>query len=86
MRSFANDSYASGATHTKIKYKDWFNDLNTKEMKMNNLHPKIKEPDVKYDLWLSKAVFRVNKVYLKKKISNNKLYKYLKLIKKNFSK
>ena len=79
-----NIGFVEDATHTKIKYKDWFNDLNTQEMKMNNLHPETNKPNIKYDLWLSNAVFKVNKVYLKKKISNKKIYKYLKFIKEYF--
>ena len=79
-----NIGFVEDATHTKIKYKDWFNDLNTQEMNMNNLDPETNKPNIKYDLWLSNAVFKVNKVYLKKQISNKKIYKYLKLIKEYF--
>ena len=53
-------------------------------MKMNNLDPETNKTNIKYDLWLSNAVFKVNKVYLKKQISNKKIYKYLKLIKEYF--
>ena len=63
-----NIGFVEDATHTKIKYKDWFNDLNTQEMKMNNLDPETNKPNIKYDLWISNAVFKVNKVYLKKNL------------------
>ena len=44
-----NIGFVEYATHTKIKYKDWFNDLNTQEMKINNLDPETNKPNIKYD-------------------------------------
>jgi hypothetical protein len=79
-----NIGFVKDATHTKIKYKDWYNDLNTEELEITNLHPKTQTADNDYDKWISKTVFRVNKIYFKNKILNNKIYKKLNSIKKIF--
>ena len=73
-----NIGFVKGATHTKIKYKDWYNDLKTEEMKINDIHPTILKPKTDYDKWLSKNVFRVEKFYLKKKMNKIKLFKKIK--------
>ena len=81
-----NIGFVKDATHTKVKYKDWFNDLETQELKIKNFNPANLKPDLKYDLWISNAVFKINGVFLKKKIRKNKIYKKLKKIKKYIKK
>ena len=85
-----NIGFVKDATHTKIKYKDWFNKLKTQEMNFKNFHPKSIEADLNYDNWLSRTVFKVDKIYLKKQIIKNRFYKKLKpfhkILKKRFGK
>ena len=57
----ANIGFVKDATHTKIKYKDWFHELKTNELDITNLQPKLKTPDLNYDIWLSKNIFKVDK-------------------------
>ena len=73
-----NIGFVKEATHTKIKYKDQFNDLRTEEIESNKKHPEFIKAEDNYDKWLSNKVFKVNKFYIKKKINNNKIYKSLK--------
>tara|TARA_B110000037_G_C17083324_1_gene490912 strand:+ start:303 stop:590 length:288 start_codon:yes stop_codon:yes gene_type:complete len=73
-----NIGFVKEATHTKIKYKDWFNDLKTEEIESNKKHPEFIKPEINYDKWLSNKVFKVNKFYIKNNIKNNKIYKSLK--------
>ena len=64
----ANIGFVKDATHTKIKYKDWFHELKTNELDITNLQPKLKTPDLNYDIWLSKNIFKVDKIYFRNKI------------------
>ena len=78
-----NIGFVKDATHTKIKYKDWFNNLETQEMKFKNFHPKLISVDLKYDNWLSNSVFKVDRIYFKKQILKNKfLDKFHKILKR----
>ena len=49
-----------------MEYKEWFHDLKTSELHLNDLEPKLKKPNLDYDMWLSKDIFKVDKIYLKK--------------------
>jgi hypothetical protein len=73
-----NIGFVKEATHTKIKYKDWFHDLKTEEINEIKYHPSPIQAEINYDKWLSYKVFNVNKFYIKKIIENNKIYKILK--------
>ena len=64
-----NIGFVKEATHTKIKYKDWYNDLETKEFEKLIFKKQPLKLDQKYDLWLSKNIFKTNLIYLKKKLS-----------------
>lgn len=73
-----NIGFVKEATHTKIKYKDWFHDLKTEEIKDIKYHPSLIEAEINYDKWLSYKVFNVYKFYINKKIKNYRIYKTLK--------
>ena len=73
-----NIGFVKEATHTKIKYKDWFHDLKTEEIKDIKHHPPLIVPEINYDKWLSYKVFNVDKFYMKKIIKSNRIYKILK--------
>ncbi len=64
-----NIGFVKEATHTKMKYKDWYNDLETKEFEKLIFKKQPLKLDKKYDLWLSKNVFKINLIFLKKKLS-----------------
>ena len=53
----SNIGFVKGATHTKMEYKEWFHDLKTSELHLNDLEPKLKKPNLDYDMWLSKETF-----------------------------
>ena len=74
-----NIGFVKEATHTKIKYKDWFHDLETNEIIYFNGHPKTILPELQYDKWLSEKIFKIRNVYLKKKIDKNNYLKKIKL-------
>ncbi len=82
----ANIGFVKGATHTKVKYKDWFNELKTNELKFNDFSPKFKKADLEYDNWLSKSVFKVDKLYLKNKLLKYSIFKKIKTVYTNFKK
>ena len=44
-----NIGFVKEATHTKIKYKDWFHDLKTEEIKDIKYHPSLIEAEINYD-------------------------------------
>lgn len=69
-----NIGFVRGATHTKVKYKDWYTKIKPQKMTLKDEHPDIIKPDLKYDKWVSNKVFRTNKFYIKSLIK-----KYLKL-------
>lgn len=61
-----NIGFVKEATHTKIKYKDWFTDIKPYKMNFNNIHPEVIKPDLKYDKWVSYNIFKTNKFFFKK--------------------
>lgn len=63
-----NIGFVKEATHTKIRYKDWYNNLETEEFKNLSIKKKSLKPDISYDLWISKKIFKINTIYIKKKI------------------
>ena len=62
-----NIGFVKEATHTKIKYKDWYNNLETEEFKNLSIKKKSLKLDISYDLWISKKIFKINTIYMKKK-------------------
>lgn len=76
----ANIGFVKDATHTKIKYKEWFHELKTNELDINNLQPKLKTPDLDYDSWLSKNIFKVDKIYLRNKLLKFNIIKKIEMI------
>ena len=76
----ANIGFVKDATHTKIKYKDWFHELKTNELDITNLQPKLKTPDLNYDIWLSKNIFKVDKIYFRNKILKFNIIKKIDMI------
>ena len=76
----ANIGFVKDATHTKIKYKDWFHELKTNELDITNLQPKLKTPDLNYDSWLSKNIFKVDKIYFRNKILKFNIIKKIDMI------
>lgn len=63
-----NIGFVKEATHTKIKYKDWYNNLETEEFKNLYIKKKSFKLDISNDLWISKKIFKINIIYMKKKI------------------
>lgn len=63
-----NIGFVKEATHTKIRYKDWYNNLETEEFKNLSFKKKSLKLDISYDLWISKKIFKINTIYIKKKI------------------
>jgi len=63
-----NIGFVKEATHTKIKYKDWYNNLETEEFNNLSIKKKPIKLDFSYDLWISKKIFKINTIYIKKKI------------------
>ncbi len=76
-----NIGFVKDATHTKIKYKDWYNNLETKEFQNLNFKKRTIKLDLDYDLWLSNKVFRIDVIYLRKKLFFFKKF-YSKIINK----
>ncbi len=60
-----------------MKYKEWFHDLKTSKIDINNLEPKSKLPDLDYDMWLSRDIFKVDKFYLKKQLIKFNLFRII---------
>ena len=60
-----NIGFVRGATHTKVKYKDWYTKIKPQKMISKNEHPVIIKPDLKYDKWVSNKVYKTNKFYIK---------------------
>ena len=73
-----NIGFVEEATNTKIKHKDWFHDLKTKEIENIKRHPSHIEAEINYDKWISYKIFNVDKFFFRKKITNNKIYRFLK--------
>lgn len=65
-----NIGFVPGATHTKVKYKDWYNKMDTMEFDDNFFRKKIIKINYNYDRWLGKNIFRIEKTFLKKIIKN----------------
>ena len=63
-----NIGFTKDATHTKIKYRDWYNDLKPSNIKYFDNHPKKIIINIKYDLWVSQMIFKIDKFYTKKNI------------------
>ena len=63
-----NIGFVKDATHTKIRYRDWYNNFETSEFKTFNFKKQPIKLDSNYDLWLSKKIFKINLIYLKKKL------------------
>lgn len=63
-----NIGFVKEATHTKIKYKDWYNNLETREFDILNFKKQPLKLDLDYDLWLSKKIFKINIAYMRKKL------------------
>jgi hypothetical protein len=61
-----NIGFTKDATHTKLKYRDWYNDLKPSTIKYFNNHPKKIITNVKYDLWVSQMIFKIDKFFQKK--------------------
>jgi hypothetical protein len=82
----SNIGFVKGATHTKIEYKEWFHDLKTSELDLNDLEPKSNKPNLDYDMWLSRDIFKVDKIYLKKILLKNNLFKIIEVFYRKFKK
>ena len=67
-----NIGFVKEATHTKIKYKDWYTKIKPYNMQYMDIHPKVIRPDLNYDKWISNKVYKTNKHYIK-----NLIKKYL---------
>lgn len=63
-----NIGFVKDATHTKIRYRDWYNNFETSEFKTFNFKKQPIKLDSNYDQWLSKKIFKINLIYLKKKL------------------
>ena len=63
-----NIGFTKDATHTKIKYKDWYNELKPSNIKYFDNHPKKIKINIKYDVWVSQMIFKIDKFYQKKNI------------------
>ena len=75
-----NIGFVKDATHTKIKYKEWFHELKTNELNISDLHPKLKTPNLNYDSWLSKNIFKVDKIYFRNKFLRFNIIKKIEMI------
>ena len=49
-----------------------------KEIENIKRHPSHIEAEINYDKWISYKIFNVDKFYFRKKITNNKIYRFLK--------
>jgi hypothetical protein len=68
-----NIGFGENATHTKFKH--WYSDLETNELKYVDKHPRKIIANLEYDYWINTNVFGIDFHYAKQKILQNKILK-----------